>query len=405
MTASSIFAKLEALAAKTPGLDDIDDMLKFVIDVLRAQFDAYLIDIVWEDRQGQSTVLKAVKMFESEKNQFRGRPLYNERKTPGKPDSLMGWCYEHNTPVWIVDPKGLRSKNQYKNWWVERYEHADDSDIPANTIFKYNKKMMRTEICYPLRMYIDPRWQSRAAGVLNIEILTEAYPTGTNMDAIRKAATVIEQLQCRRLAFQTADIFSKGALNELRAVREAIQRDREPSLIDLAAFIARPMSQDGAGDLERWIEDELRKLQIKCFKGSGPDRIIDHIHGQMRAAHFGIVVSMDYNPNVMYEWGYMAAAGKPIIRLHSKMPPHQTQPFNIAGVKWHAITEAPGEVPTKELVGLRLREAVADLFGRGGPLEGMMRQIPDAPGRSPASSKKRKLLKRKREKIRARHAR
>src|SRR5262249_45227326 len=154
----------------------------------------YLVDIMWETGQGHRTELKAVQMAESERHGYKSRPIYRKSNDIGVPDSLTGWCYEHDQPVWIVDRKGLSRKSSYVNLW-----HQEAKPVPADTIFEYNQAKICTEICFPLRTSVDTEW-SRAAGVLNIEIRQFVYPSAFGKRFVHEAASVIEQLQNQSLS-------------------------------------------------------------------------------------------------------------------------------------------------------------------------------------------------------------
>ena len=351
MFSSLIFSRVEALAAKLPAsASEIDELLGVVIEVLKRRFDAYLIDIMWEHKQGARTELRAVKMFETEKHGYESRPIYETGKNLGAPDSLTGWCYEHNDGIWIVDEDGLARDKQHINLWGTR---ATDV-IPADTIYEYNQKRMHTEICYPLRIYMNNAEWNRAAGVLNIEIPHAIYPSGTGREYVIKAASVIEQLQNRRLAAETANRFARQAMQQLLTHHASLSD--EPGLVP-TAFVARPMRTPGADNLVAWIEACLRERGIRCLLGQANDTITEEIFKDIRSSHFGVVVSTGYNRNVLFEWGYLRGAGKPIIRLHATQGDSENDFFDVQSEKrWPLCAE--GKQITKEGVASQLGQAL-----------------------------------------------
>jgi hypothetical protein len=343
MSLHQLLSRVSSFAARTPSdADEILEVLQLLIDIVQQQFEAYLVDVVWETGQGRRTELKVVKMRERESHGYNSRPIYAGGDKGGPPNSLTAWCYERAEPIWIVDPKGLKRKLEYRNLWSG---HA--STIPPNTIYEYNQsEKIRTEICYPLSTSVDPDWR-RAAGVLNIELCDLVYPTAFGRQFVQDASSVIQQLQHRSLSFRNASSYSKDALEKFRDLKAKIIKD-EPGFVP-SAFVALPMSTPGAKNMRKWIESTLKLRGIKCTWPETAAEITDRIWENIRTSHFGIVVSTGFNKNVLLEWGFLLGCRKPVIRLHSIHGDGEKDPFDVATVqKW--MLNSPGEEVTEASV-------------------------------------------------------
>jgi hypothetical protein len=266
---------------------------------------------------------------------------------------LTGWSYENDQAVWIVDPKGLRRHKEYENQWS-----ATARRIPRGTIYEYNKRAkICTEICHPLRSY-GHNGSRRAAGVLNIELSEPIYPSAIARRFISKFSKVIEQLQNRRLASQTSEGYAREAIQQLTELKATLADD-EPGFRP-KAFVAMPMSTPSAKKMGQWVEEGLRSRGIHCAWPTGNGDITEAIWKNIRTAHLGVVISTGFNPNVMYEWGYLLACKKPIIRLHSKESADEKDPFDVASGR-RRVLNALGEEVTKESVLRNLNTAIDEL--------------------------------------------
>src|SRR6185295_12089694 len=61
MPIEELLSKIEAFAARTPTVsEDIDEILDHIVYITKRQFDAALVDIMWESKQGHRTELQLV---------------------------------------------------------------------------------------------------------------------------------------------------------------------------------------------------------------------------------------------------------------------------------------------------------------------------------------------------------
>jgi len=338
MSYQTLRARLESLAARTPDSDDIDRVLDHAIAILKQQFTAYTIDIMWESGQGRHTHLVAIKIDESfEQHGYDSRALYHPESH--SPSSLTGWCYENDRSVWLIDKDGLRSDKAYRNL-------LRNDIVPANTIYAYNKaRPICTEVCWPLRIEVK-KGVYKAAGVLNIESTQIVNPTEEAQGLVRAAARVIAQLITRRITAESARKRTAEAIEEMG--RLAANLNGESTLHPMA-FLALPMGIPGARDIVTWVRETLLARGNGIHLVSADEttgRIVGSLYSAVRRSNFAIVISTDYNPSVMWEWGFIAGNGRPIVRLHQEQGGVEKPPFDIADVRAWSYA-APGEAVDK----------------------------------------------------------
>ena len=348
--APHLLLKLNALAARTPSdSDEIKEMLDYVMRILEHQFNAYLVDIMWEDKQAKDVELRALAMRESERRGYTSRRVFTSRETP---DSLTGWCYVNNRGVWITDPHGLSKDKAYEN----RFEPRDGTVIPEGTIYEYNENRMRTEICVPLEVTMEERGWTRTAGVLNIESQEVIPPTTHARDVARLCANVVEQLCNRNLQLRPAKEWWKRELNELRALGASFE---EPTVV-LSAFVVRPFQETTVYD---GVRQALRNRGIRELTIATTDQITSELWKCIRASHFGVVVSTGYNPNVLLEWGYLLGCKRPVIQLHQPATKDESAPFDVAGTMRYEYAQA-GETPSAQEVCRQTEHGIDAIRGR-----------------------------------------
>jgi hypothetical protein len=315
---------LESLAARTPDSDDIDRVLDYAVAILKQQFSAYTIDIMWEAGQGRHAHLVALKVDETERHGYDRRPVY--RTDSNAPSSLTSWCYENDHPVWLIDHDGLRSDKQYRNLL------RPGETIAPDTIFAYNKEVIRTEVCWPLQIEVK-REVPKTAGVLNIESTHSINPTKEARGLVVAAARVIAQLITRRITAESARRGTAEAIKEMEKLM--VNLHVEPTLHP-AAFLALPMSMPGATQIAGWIRQVLqsRGNGIRLVSADNTvGRVTTTLDADVRRSNFAVVVSTTYNPNVMWEWGVVTGHGRPVVRLHQVHSADEKQPFDVADAR------------------------------------------------------------------------
>ena len=339
---SPLLSKLVAFAARTPSSKEhIDEILQYIMKFLRHQFEAYLIDIMWEDKQAKEVELRALAMLETENNGYNSRRVYLNRESV--PDSLMGWCYVYSKPIWIIDEDKLSKDKSYLN----QYDESGIEEIPEGTLFEYNRRAMKTEICVPLQSKISEGWK-RTAGVLNIESPEMILPTNRARELLYTSARVIEQLHNRMLVLKSAEECSRREMEAIRKIGSSFEREmnRHPNL-RLCAFVVRAFGAPVAQDIYKWIKQELRERCIQVVEIQTNDRLVPEMWTSIQSCHFGVVVSTGFNRNVMLEWGYLLGCGKPVIRLHQVQGDKETDPFDVSGTKRFEYADR-GENPSEK---------------------------------------------------------
>ncbi|HXC57507.1 MAG TPA: hypothetical protein VNU97_19565 [Rhizomicrobium sp.] len=363
MPKPSLFTIMHMLAARMPNdRGTISDLGDIVWDLIRANLDTFLLDLMWENQE-PATELTVVKTSEGEAHNFKAIEVnYPGRKRPAEP-SLIRWVYEHDKPVWIVDKDGISPKKDYTNSW----SHGKGTEIiPSKTIMRYvEHKPMRTEICYPLRV-ARRGGGLRAAGVLNIELEDVFHPSDVAIRYIENASAILNYLQCLLHGIDMSHAYTEIALNELRALAPAFEL--EPGPIP-TAFISRPMSHTDSERLTGMIERALRKRGVRYLKGPKAGNIGAGIIEQIRASHFGVVVSTGYLPNVIMEWGALAGAGKPVIEFHGR---HEGEPAPPAVVPPNDLRCPLGPKLLYKEIEAFIFSALDHYSQRGRPLHGLL---------------------------------
>ncbi len=349
---NSLLSKIETLAARTPTDPvEIDNIIDLMVEIIRRHFDAYLVDIMWESAQGCNTELVLIATHETEPNGYTSRSVYNKTR---KPNSLTGYAYENDREVWIVDSEGLMREKVYENEWMQ-----NSSPVPENTIYEYNtESIICTEICHPLRVTVHEK-KTRAAGVLNIELREPIYPSKMAMDFTSAVASVIEQLLNRKHAAQNADQYARAAVKEISILRTTMGAHYAGFIPK--CFVAMNFSTPFALEIRQWLDEVLVLRGIQCLWPDTNDDITDAIWSNIKAAHFGIVISTTFNRNVMLEWGYMMGCEKPIIRLHHPSGDKEQSPFDVNNIKCWKLSN-PGGSFNKDSVIKVLNEAIDQLM-------------------------------------------
>jgi hypothetical protein len=317
-------------------------------------FDAYLVDFVWEKDQGKNVQLSPVKMLETEKHGYNTRPVYI--KNGDQPDSLTAWCYLHGTPVWICDDERLSRKNEYANLFTDN----QSEQIPANTIYEYNKRDIKTEICIPLHNTQDKNWK-RAAGVLNIECTHKLMPSGRAREVLWDTGNMLEFLHNRQMTLEPANDWAKDEYDRIRQLSDESHLTLHPRLKP-SAFIAYPWGEQGAQEIVKWVTEYLKKCGVSVLaEAASTEQKRLTVLKQLRASNFGVVVTTGFNKNVLFEFGFLIGARKPIIRLHQDQGARETDHFNLED--FHQFSYAKtGENATRDGVHSALKEGMKALM-------------------------------------------
>jgi hypothetical protein len=313
-----------------------DDLL----EVLQEQFGAATLDIMWEENNAEDTRLKPIRMREfntklriKEQHGFVGLKVSDQH-------SVVGFCWRNNSPIWIYDERGLRKAHAYLNHF-QAFEARVVPRVPKNTFYPYNRSTTKTEVCYPLRV------GQRAAGVLNLEFLDVVKPNYRAVTLLIRSASLIASVHARILADQTL------SLRDLRALSDAKEEAKVHGIgVIPTAFVAYPMkgpsSRVGALVMKYLEERDIRVL-VPAKRTN--DRIMEQLEADMDRCHFAVVVTSGFNPNVLFEWGYLRAAGKEIIRLHAPENTSEHDPFDVAGTNRIEIRfDEQGKVNEKSLL-------------------------------------------------------
>jgi hypothetical protein len=322
MPTSNPLNVLKALLAKMPGNEGaINELRNHTFKVVKADLETFLLDLMWEDKQ-PATELVVAKTSEGVHLNFQGADLaYSGRQQPAKP-SLIRWVYENNKPVWITDPDGISPGKDYLNSWA----HGTGTEIviPKGTIWQYvpPKTPMKTEICYPLRVPAGEHGH-RCAGVLNIELEHLFASSDRGMRYVDTASGILNSLMCLQHGIDISAGSTDAVLSDLRDMIGATPTDLSPIP---KAFISRPMSQPDSDRLTGYIERALNRFGVRCFRGVEAGPINAEVMQQIRASHFGVVVSTGYIENVLLEWGALAGTGKPVIEFSGVLAAGRQRP-------------------------------------------------------------------------------
>jgi hypothetical protein len=360
MKSTPLLEKLESLSARTPASrKEIKELFESVTELLRHHFNAYCIDIVWEVKQAEEVELRVVHMYETETYAFdeRPRPVYQKRGEP--PSSMTALCYAHGEEIWIVDQEGLSTQKPFKNIYPKRDKQAENvKEIPKGIYYEYNQlEKIKTEICIPLKSKMESDW-TRTAGVLNIESTEMIFPTPHAIALANSTARIIEQLQIRKLAIESADEWAGHEMKEMRGILNSFGsiKDSLPTL-QLSVFVARPFGTSSADNIYGWTKKYFESNKIRVLEIDTPGDLQLGIWKAIKSCHFGIVVSTGFNHNDLIEWGYLLGCGKPVIRLHQVEQQSESEPFDIEGTRRFEYAQR-GEAPTEDGVCKALQQAM-----------------------------------------------
>ncbi|GAA4802010.1 hypothetical protein [Lysobacter hankyongensis] len=312
---------IQAFAARAPANpEDLNQLLHDLCHYIKKVFSAHIVDVVWEDSGNLSPSLFPLKVAEDENNNFSKRAVLKD----GKPTSLTAYSYQNDLKIWITNRDGLKSSKQHLN------QFTDSEFIESSLIFHYaTQKTIRTEICIPLHVTL-PKGGKRVSGIVNIESTEHIQRTEmASMYAVGFAQT-IEQIVTRWIASQAAESWSNQQLRKLTQL--SLQNRIEPGA-KLGCFIVHDFVDFDVRQHVRWAESVLEDAGIEVLRLGTVGAVVEEIMEKMRMAHFGIVFSSDTSRNVQWEWGFLVALGRPIIRLEHPKGDSRGDFFDVRGTQ------------------------------------------------------------------------
>ncbi len=330
MSAHSFLSTLEALSAELPFDENamrvvFDDLVR----VMQVQFNAYMVDILWESGQGIGAHLRPVAVHDVENPDYSGHSVYRN----GRAQSLTGLCFDKGTPIWITDQNGLGTKSEYHN-----SVDSELSLLASDAFWKYNQNAtIRTEVCWPI--HVGERDFSRTAGVLNLEMTARMLPNPRAIQLLRQVETIVSRMQTRIAHHESLLRLASHAVSTylVPLARNALSKI-EPS-VRLTAFVAYPMTDRESCQIVGHVHDWLRSRRIHFEEPMdvAAERIDQSVFDCIRRAHFGIAITSGFNRNVVLELGFMFGANKKAIRLHSSRGDSEQDPFDLLTFKTYEI--------------------------------------------------------------------